>query len=592
MTLLVKRQGKLNVALFFVLCLHHFKSFGKTKKLSYNITNMRNEYKQKDNILVRWWKLCNPHKGALIGQIIFYSGYTLMLSVLTIFAARTINCMYNGEWAKAYMYLGLEAATILIRNISMHLQYKMYVIQCEHIRLVASKKVYNKILTAGDDEANALSKEKIINIATNNLANMADFPDHISNFVAYTIQVIFTLVIVFTSNWLAGLLVMVIGILNFFVYIAFNKKLGRLLMQRYEKKDDMFKSYSKVIDGKEVINELNGAQTYEEEPVTSVKGFTKSYSDYWMVTSWKNNIWWATWNVIVYGITFLMLYYVSQGTMDIAVYLVIVPYLSSCSDKLCTLFDKSSNLENMRVDVDRINTILNLSDEELIEYGDLNTKSDGYNLNLISVTEGAKPGQKYTLNNVTMQFVTGGKNVVRGPKECGKRVIFDLLRRYEYPDQGKILLDNLNLYDYNEKTFKTHINYCASYPMFIKGTIKENLLLANKDFNAITSLCDKLNLTPVIEKFPKGFDTDVTEIESSIILFALGLIRALLSNCKILMIYELPQDASEEFRKYLKQFVTSYKIDKTLIFFTHSKEFDDVADALWEVKEGKVKQVK
>ena len=553
---------------------------------------MKSKFEKQDNIMVRWWKLCNPHKGALAGQIIFYSGYTLMLSVITIFAARTINCMYHGEWSRAYMYLCLELATILLRNISMHIQYKMYVKQSEHIRVLVSRKIYNKILSVDDNDLNNVSKEKIINIATNNLANMSDFPDHISNFVAYSIQVVFSLVVVFTSSWLAGLIVLALGVVNFFVYTLFNKKLGRILMRRYEKKDDMFKSYSKVIDGKEVITELNSNDKYEDELVNSVKGFTKAYGEYNMLTSWKVNIWWATWNVVVYAITALLLYNVSQGQMDIAVYLIIVPYLSSCSDKLCNLFDKSSNLENMRVDVDRINTILNLNDEELVEYGDLNSKSDGYNLNLINVTENAKVGQKYTLSDVTLQFVTGGKNVVKGPKECGKRVIFDLLRRYEYPDKGKILLDNLNLYDYNEKTFKTHINYCASYPMFIKGSIKENLQLANKDMNEIKKICKTLNLLDYIEKLPKGFDTEITEIDNSMMLFALGLVRALLTNCKILMIYELPQDASDEFRKNIREFVTTYKIDKTLIFFTHTNEFDDIADGLWEVKEGKVKQIK
>ena len=55
-----------------------------------------------------------------------------------------------------------------------------------------------------------------------------------------------------------------------------------------------------------------------------------------------------------------MLFFVSKGTLQMATYLIIVPYLASCTDKLNTLFDRTSSLENMRVDVDRVNLILNM----------------------------------------------------------------------------------------------------------------------------------------------------------------------------------------------------------------------------------------
>ena len=95
------------------------------------------------------------------------------------------------------------------------------------------------MLTIKDDELKKVSKEKVINIALNNLGNAAEFADAIAIFVAYIAQVVLILWVVFTSNVLAGIIIMCIGVLNFFAYLLFNKKLGKILLKRneYNEKD-------------------------------------------------------------------------------------------------------------------------------------------------------------------------------------------------------------------------------------------------------------------------------------------------------------------------------------------------------------------
>lgn len=552
----------------------------------------KGQKKHKDNIFKRWWRLTEPNKKFLGGQIFFYCGYAVFLSLITIFAAKTINCMYAGDWTGAFINLGIELATIIIRNVSQHLQYMVYGKQCTWIRNVVTKKIYHKFLSCQNQELNKMTKEKITNIALNNLEEMSEFADVIASFIAYSLQVVFTLIVVFSASLIAGAIVSVLGVVNFLAYYLFNKKLGRIMMERYEKKDDMFCTYSKVIDGKSIIKEYQGSERYEHEIVDNVNKFSEAYERYYNTSSAKTHLYYAFWNVIVYAITAFLLYKVSNGGLDISIYLIIVPYLTTCTDKLNTLFDKTSNLEDMRVDVDRVNLILELSDEELIKYGDINKDPFAYKLAFVNVSEYKKEGQKYTLENINMDFETGKVNVVKGPKENGKRVIFDIIRRCNMPDKGKVVLDNLNLYDYNEKTFKTHINYCASHPVFVNGTIKENLTLVDKDMEHIQKLCAEVGILNDVLSLNKGFDTNIMEVQSNTVLFMLGLVRALLTNCKILMIYEIPQDVPDAFRLKIVDLITKYNIDKTIILFTHTDDYDSIADVIYSVRYGRVRKVK
>ena len=548
--------------------------------------------KKKDNIIKRWYKLTEPNKGYFAGQVIFYIGYTLFLSIITIFAAKTINCMYAKNWSMAFVYLMLELSTIVLRNVSLHIQYHYYGKQIKHIRMTVADKVYKKILSCKNSELKDITKEKVTNIALNNMSNLSEFPDAIASFIAYSFQVVFTLAAVFIANWIAGVIVALLGVVNFFAYYKYNKRLGSLMKERYEKKDEVYSSYCKVIDGKNIITELNANKRYKKEILKGVEQFSDSYAHYYTVYSWKNNIYWASWNVVVYAIAALLMWFVSKGSLDITIYLIIVPYLSTCTDKLCTLFDKTSNLENMRVDVDRVNLILDLNDKELMEYGEINKENEGYNLGLIDVTCNKKDKNDCFIKNVDISFKMNDINVIKGASGSGKRVIFDLLRRYKKPDNGLVLLDNLNLYYYNEKTFRNHIDYCASHPNFINGTIKENLTIVDKKMSNIIDVCKKANILKYIEKLPNGFDTKISEIKSSGLLFMIGLVRAVLSNCKILMIYELPQDADDKLKKNIVNLLSKFDTEKTLILFSHSDDYDDIAGLVYEVNKGKVKLVK
>lgn len=547
---------------------------------------------KKKNIFVRWYKLTNPHKGYWAGQIISYMTYAVFLTVLAIFAARTINCMYEKDWLNAFINLGLELATIIIRNVAMHIEYYFYNKQIYHIRRNVAQKVYNKILLCENAGMKKLSKEKIINIALNNMSELSEFPDAVAQATSYTMQVAITIITVFIANYMAGLIVAALGVVNFFVFYNFNKKLGKVLLDRHEKKDEIYKSYEKVIDGREVINELKVNDQYQSELVTNVEKFSKAYGRYYTIASYKNNIYYTVWNVVVYAITAFLLYFVSKGGLDITIYLIIVPYIKTCTEKLTNLFDKFSAVENMRVDVDRVNLILGLNDKQLVKYGKLDATNEGYNLGLIDVSCKGGVEEGGTLTSVDISFKMGGINIIKGESGSGKRVIFNLLRRHIKPDEGKVLLDNLDLFDYNEKTFKNHIDFCASHPTFLKGTIEQNLLLANKDFTKVKEACDKVGVTEFIEKLPNGFKTQIEDIDIPGVYFLLGLARAILSNCKTLMIYELPHDTPQEYQNKIIRLLTEFRLDKTIILFTHSDNYDFLADMIYEINNGKVKNIK
>jgi ABC-type bacteriocin/lantibiotic exporter with double-glycine peptidase domain len=547
----------------------------------------------KNNLFKRWWILCEPNKSVWFWQIFFCVLYAALYACMTIFAAKLINCLYNGEWNKAYFWLVIELVDVVVRNVALHFQYSYYAKHCGIIRYNITAKIYNKIMKCEENSIKKFSSEKIINIAQNNMSYAAEFPDYIANILQYMVQVVIAIVTIFSANLYAGLIVATLGVVNYFVYRALNKKLGRIMNMRYEKKDKSFQDYSKILSGKEVINELGAKEIYKDRILTDAKEFNQEYYKYYKTYSFRDNVYYAIWSVVIYAITAFLIYIVSKGGLELSIYLIIVPYLTTCIEKLNNLYTKFGGFENMRVDVDRLNMILSLTDKQLVQYGNVNRKTSGNNLGFIDVSYKSESPIKVNLKNFDISFKMNAVNIIKGERNCGKRAVFDMLRRRVKPDSGVILLDNLNLYDYEGKTFKNHINYCAYNPIFINGTVKENLLVAKSDFEAVKKLVDEFGISEKIESLPQGYDTPISDVKNEETRFWIGLVRAGLSEAKILMVYEYPENVSKDFDETFKNIIATCETDKrTLIVFTHKDNYDDLADMIYEIKNNRVRLVK
>ncbi len=553
----------------------------------------KNKQNKPDNIVKRWYKLCQPNKKDWAMQIITYSLYAIVNACMAIFAAKTINCLYNSNWNGAFFWLGVEFLDILIRNLFYHLEYYYYGKVYGQINKTLCGKIYDKIMSVSNTEIKKFSPEKIISIAQSNTSYACEFPDYVASMVSRVVYIIVAIVAVLTSSWWAGIIIMFLAVVNFFVYKAAHKKLGYHLKRRCETKDDSFREYSRIIKAKDVITELGAEDEYKQKILHHVDNFNGEYLKYYMIYSFKENLFFVIWNAVVYIITAVLIFLVSKNMFDIALYLIVVPYLSSCTTKFNELFDKFGSVESTRVDVDRLNLILSLSDKELISYGNVNTECEGYNLGFVNVTYTDKDDPKLKIKSTNIAFKMNAINEVRGERGSGKRIVFDILRRQIKPDDGIVLLDNLNLFDYANSTFKNHIDYCAQHPLFISGTIMENLKATKRDLTKLNDLIAELGLTEVIARQKDGLNTQIDDVTNPEDRFWVGIIRAALSKCKILMIYEYPNTDNPEFHSIFQNIIKTCETDKrTLILFTHNAEHDQLADVVFEVKNNSVKKIK
>jgi len=85
-----------------------------------------------------------------------------------------------------------------------------------------------------------------------------------------------------------------------------------------------------------------------------------------------------------------------------------------------------------------------------------------------------------------------------------------MIERYYQPLAGEIYLDNMNIKDVKLKKLRESIGYVSQEPVLIMGSIKDNILLGNRDASdkEIVAALKQANATFILE-MPDKLDTYV-----------------------------------------------------------------------------------
>lgn len=118
-----------------------------------------------------------------------------------------------------------------------------------------------------------------------------------------------------------------------------------------------------------------------------------------------------------------------------------------------------------------------------------------------------------TLKNVTFSAAPGDVVALVGESGSGKSTTLKLLQRLYLPRTGRVLVDNIDVRDWDLKRLRGSMAVVDQDSQMFAGTILENLRLAGSDI-PIERLLASLRLVglgPFVEKLPGRLDTDIGE---------------------------------------------------------------------------------
>lgn len=196
------------------------------------------------------------------------------------------------------------------------------------------------------------------------------------------------------------------------------------------------------------------------------------------------------------------------------------------------------------------------------------------------------------LKGVDFKVNPGETVAIVGATGAGKSTIIQLMTRFYDINSGQILLDDVELRDYELFNLRNKIGVVLQDVFLFHGSIYENLTLGEDiPLEKIKEIASEIEVDDFIERLPGGYDFVVSERGSSISLGQrqlLSFLRAYLSNPKILILDEATSSIDPESEKLIQKATEKITKNRTSIIIAHRLSTIVNADKILVMDSGKI----
>lgn len=197
------------------------------------------------------------------------------------------------------------------------------------------------------------------------------------------------------------------------------------------------------------------------------------------------------------------------------------------------------------------------------------------------------------LKGISFKVNPGETVAIVGATGAGKTTIISLITRLYDINSGKILLDDVELKNYELYNLRSHIGVVLQDVFLFHGSIFENLAFGDESITLekIRAIAKEIEVDDFIESLPGGYDYVVRERGSSISLGQrqlLSFLRAYLSDPKILILDEATSSIDHESEKLIQRATEKITRDRTSIIIAHRLSTIEKADKIIVMEHGKI----
>ncbi len=204
------------------------------------------------------------------------------------------------------------------------------------------------------------------------------------------------------------------------------------------------------------------------------------------------------------------------------------------------------------------------------------------------------PGAEHpALKNFSCKFKQGEKVIILGRMGAGKSTLNRLLMGFFKPQQGRILIDGLDLQELSLAQFRNQVNYVAQDFSLFSGTIRENLLMGapTADDRAILTAIAISGLAPLLQASPRGLDTHILERGQNLSggqRQSIALARAFVRDGAIALLDEPTNSMDGNSETQVKNTLRQLLRNKTMLLTTHKHSLLDLAERILVIDAGKL----
>ena len=204
------------------------------------------------------------------------------------------------------------------------------------------------------------------------------------------------------------------------------------------------------------------------------------------------------------------------------------------------------------------------------------------------------PGREVGIRDCDLVIRPGQVTALVGTSGCGKSTLLSLLLGFAAPEQGRILIDGLELARLDPAQWRECVAWVPQQTHIFEGTVRENLLLAaaRADAAALDRAVEASGFAEVLARLPSGWETVLGERGLGLSggeLQRLALARALLRERAQVWLFDEPTAHLDGAgARSIEALIRAAAVNRTVLLAVHRLGAARAADWLVVLREGRI----
>lgn len=201
--------------------------------------------------------------------------------------------------------------------------------------------------------------------------------------------------------------------------------------------------------------------------------------------------------------------------------------------------------------------------------------------------------EKAVIKNLTLDIEPGAMVALVGRSGSGKTTVSNFIPRFYQPSQGRVLIDDIDVQDYELANLRSHVAIVSQHVTLFNDSIANNIAYGEKQVTReqIEQAAKLAHVEEFARNMEHGLDTEVGE--NGVLLSGgqrqrIAIARAILKNAPILILDEATSALDTESERAIQQAMDKLMAERTSIVIAHRLSTIENADKIVVMDKGAI----